>query len=258
MSLSNRVAIVTGGSSGIGRGIAIELAREGAKVVVADLQEAPKTGKYYDTDLTTSTAEEIERLGGEAAFIQTDVADDGQVVRMIDQTVGQFGGLDILVNNAAIHIPADSQTMSLADWDRVTAVTYRAVFVASKFAIPHLKDSSGGRIINISSIHSKRGGGGPAYPSAKAAVVNLSRDLAVELGKHGVTVNAICPGMTETAIQDYLTPEQIEECIAKTLLPRIGKPRDIARACVFLASADGEWITGTSLVVDGGWLASIM
>ena len=258
VKLQDRVAVVTGSSSGIGRGIAIEFAREGAKVVVADRQEAPKRGKYYDTDLTTSTAEEIQKLGHECLFVQTDVSNEQQVVELIDKASGHFGSLDILVNNAGIHIPGDSQSMSLAEWDQVTAVNYRAVFVASKYAIPHLKESAAGRIINISSIHSVRGGGGPAYPGSKAAVVNLSRDLAVELGKHGVTVNAICPGMVETAIQDYLTVEQIQECTQKNLLPRIGKPRDIGRACVFFASDDAEWITGTSLIVDGGWLANIM
>ena len=258
MNLSNRIAVVTGGSSGIGRGIAIELAREGAKVVIADIQEAPKRGRYYDTDLTTSTAEEIARIQGEAMFVQTDVANDQQIAALIAQTVERFGGLDILVNNAGIFVSGDSQSLSLADWDHVTSVNYRAVFVASKYAVPHLKKSAAGRIINISSIHCERGGGGPAYPGSKAAVVNLSRDLAIELGPFGVTVNAVCPGMIETAIQDYLTPEEIEQCAQKSVLPRIGKPRDIGRTCVFLASEDGEWITGTSIFVDGGWLASII
>ena len=257
MILSNRICIVTGGSSGIGRGIAIEFAREGAKVIIADVQQAPKSGKYYDTDVVTPTATEIEKLGGEATFIQTDVSDDSQVQHMIRQTVERFGGLDILVNNAGICIPGNSQELSLEDWDRITRINYRAVFVASKFGISHLKRSCAGRIINISSIQAHRGGGGPAYPGAKAAVVNLSRDLALELAPHQITVNSVCPGFIESAIQDYLTEDDIKSCREKTVLPRFGKPRDIARACVFLASDDAEWITGTSLVVDGGWLANL-
>ena len=258
MLLSNRVAIVTGGSSGIGRGIAIELAREGAKVAVADVQQAPKIGKYHETDLATTTVDEIEKLDGEGCFVKTDVSDELQVRNMIEQTYQRFGGLDILVNNAGIHIPGDSQALSLANWDKVTGLNQRGVFMASKLAVENLRNSRAGRIINIASIQAFRGGGGPAYPTAKAAVVNLTRSMAVELASDAITVNAVCPGYIETSIQDYASLEQIEVCRQKTLLPRFGKPRDVARACVFLASNDAEWITGTALVVDGGWLAGLM
>lgn len=257
MLLKERVAIVTGSSSGIGRGIALEFAREGAKVIIADLHEEPKQGKFYDTNVATPTAEVIKQLGSEGLYIQTDMGDETGVQRMIEQTIERFGGLDILVNNAGIHIPGDSQELSVKDWDKIIGINLRGIFLATKFSMVYLKQSNVGRIINISSIHAFSGGGGPGYAPAKAGVVNMTRDIALEVGQEGLTVNAICPGFIETPIQDYLTEEQIEMCRRRTPLPRFGTPRDIGRACVFLASDDAEWITGAALPVDGGWLTSI-
>lgn len=257
MLLRDRTAIVTGGSSGIGRGIAIELAREGANVVVADIQEAPRQGKWHDRDVTTPTAEECAILGARSLFVKTDVASEDEIANLIDQTVSTFGGLDILISNAGIHIPGNSQDLSVSDWDKVVGVNLRGVYLGTKMAVPHLVKSDAGRIINIASVHAFHGGAGPAYASAKAAVVNLTRDTACEVGEHGVTVNAICPGYIETPIQDYLTEEDIQGARDKTPLPRLGYPRDVGRACVFLASDDAEWITGVALPVDGGWLAPI-
>ena len=252
MLLKDRICIITGGSSGIGRGIALEFAREGAHIVIADKQETPLRGKYHETRVTTPTVAEIKKLGASGIFYQTDVSDESQVQQLIQRTVEHFGGLDILVNNAGIHIPGSSQNISIADWDKVVGVNLRGVFVATKLAIPHLKQSKFGRIIQIASVHAYGGGAGPAYAPAKAAVVNMTRDIALEVGQFGITVNAICPGYIETAIQDYLTPEQVEQALEKTPLSRLGLPKDIGRAAVFFASDDAEWITGTSLIVDGG------
>ena len=257
MLLDNRVAIVTGGSSGIGRGICLELAREGASVVVADIQEAPKKGYYYETTIQGTTLEAIQTAGGHGFFLRGDIAQEDFVQKLMKQTVKTFGVLDILVNNAGIHIPGSSQKLTVADWDRVMSVNLRALFLTTKAAVPHLKQSSHGRIIHISSVNFRGGGAGPAYAPAKAAVVNLTRDTAVELGPSGITVNAICPGFIETPIQDYLTLEQIEEGRRRTPLPRLGTPRDIGLACVFLASDNASWITGTALPVDGGWMAPV-
>ncbi len=252
MLLKDRISIVTGGSSGIGRGIALEFAREGASVIIADKQESPLQGKYHEKGVTTPTLQEIEKLGAQGIFIKTDVSDESQVAQMIHQTVAHFGRLDILVNNAGIHIPGGSQDISIADWDKVVGVNLRGVFLTTKLAVPHLKKSEFGRIIQLASVHAYGGGAGPAYASAKAAVVNMVRDTALEVGEFGITVNAICPGYIETAIQDYLTPEQIESSLEKTPLQRFGLPKDIGRAAVFFASDDAEWITGASLLVDGG------
>ena len=180
-----------------------------------------------------------------------------QVAHVIQQTVEHFGGLDVLVNNAGIHIPGGAQDLSIAEWDRVVGVNLRGVFVSTKLAIPHLKHSKFGRIIQIASVHAYGGGAGPAYAPAKAAIVNMVRDTALEIGQFGITVNAICPGYIETSIQDYLTPEQVEEALEKTALPRFGLPRDIGRAAVFFASDDAEWVTGASLLVDGGFAAGV-
>ena len=257
MVLRDRVAIVTGGSSGIGRGISIELAREGARVVVADVSEDPKRGRYHEKDARSPTVAEIAGLGGEAGFIKADISNEEAVRGLVEKAADRFGGLDILVNNAGIYIPGNSQELSVTDWDRIIALNLRGVFLTTKLSVPHLKGSKAGRIINIGSVHAFGGGGGPAYGSAKAGLVNLTRDAAVELGSANITVNAICPGYIETAIQDYLTPEQIEECRRRTPLPRLGLPRDIGRVCVFMASEDASWITGIALPVDGGWMARV-
>ena len=226
-------------------------------MAVADLREAPKQGKYHETNVTTPTAAEIDASGGTARFVQADCSSEADVRRMIEETVGAFGRLDVLVNNAGIHIPGGAAELAVEDWDRVVGLNLRGVFLATRYALPHLKQSPYGRIIHIASVHAFGGGAGPAYAPAKAAVVNMARDTAIEVGKYGITVNAICPGYIETAIQDYLTPEQIDACRERTPLPRLGKPHDIARAVVFYASNDGEWISGTSLVVDGGFTAFV-
>ncbi len=254
MRLKDRIAIVTGGSSGIGRGICLEFARAGARVVVADIQEAPKRGRYHETNISTTTLTEIGKLGGQGLFVQVDIGDQADVKNLIEYTLQSFGGIDIVVNNAGINSPGNSQEICLADWDRVIAVNLTGLFIASKLAAPYLKRSTAGRIINIASVHAFGGGSGPAYAASKAGVVNLTRDMALELATDSVTVNAICPGYIETPIQDYLTTEEIELACKRTPLPRFGTSRDIGLACLFLASDDAAWITGVALPVDGGWL----
>ena len=258
MPLRDRVALVTGGSSGIGRGICLELAREGARVVVADLQEEPKRGKLFERDTVTPTVAEVEKLGSEGLFIKADVSKEADVERFVEQGATHFGRLDILVNNAGIAVLGGTQDLSVPDWDRILDINLKAVFMTTKHALPYLKQSPAGRIINIASVNSFRGGLGPAYTASKAGVMNLTRDLAVEVGAAGVTANAICPGAIETAVQDFLgdAAEKLCEAIQSvTPIRRLGIPRDIGRACVFLASDDAAWITGIALPVDGGLLS---
>ena len=257
MRLRDRVGLVTGGSSGIGRGISIELAREGASVVIADLQETPRRGKYETDPPTTTTVEEIEKLGTRGLFVRTDVSDEQSVRRMLQKTIQRFAGIDIMVNNAAVLTPGNSQELSVEQWDRVLAVNLRSLFLTTKFAAPFLKQSKAGRIINIASVAAFFGGGGPAYSAAKAAVVNLTRDSALELAPYGVTVNAVCPGFVKTAMHDHFTEEKQKQLRQGTPLKRAGTPAEIGRTCVFLASDDGAWITGIALPVDGGWLARV-
>jgi meso-butanediol dehydrogenase/(S,S)-butanediol dehydrogenase/diacetyl reductase len=256
-TLENRVAIVTGAGSGIGRAVAIAFADAGARVAVADLRREPKVGRYHDIEPQAPTDQVILEAGGEALFVGTDVTDDSQVEALISATVARFGGVDILVNNAGVHVPGGIEALSIEDWDRVTRTNFRSLFVATRTALPHLKRSPYGRVIHMASVHAFGGGGGPAYAPAKAGVVNMARDTALEVAKYGITVNAICPGYIETPLQDYLTPEQIEFCRERTPLPRLGRPADIAHAALFLASDAAEWITGIALVVDGGWRSPV-
>ena len=189
----NSVCLVTGGSSGIGRGIAIEFAKEGAFVVVTDIQEKPKTGKYHDTDLSTTTLEEIQNIGGKGIFIKTDVSNDNEIINLVEKIKTDFEKLDILVNNAGIHIPGSIEDLSIQDWDIVTGVNIRGVFLLSKNCIELLKTSDRGRIIHIASVHAFGGGNGPAYASSKAGIINLTKDMSISLGQYVITVNTICP-----------------------------------------------------------------
>ena len=257
MNLKNRVAIVTGGSSGIGKGICLEFAKEGAKVVVADISNKPKQGKFFESNQSIPVDKEIKSLGGDSVFINTNISSENDVKNLIDSTIDLYGKIDILVNNAGIHIPGTTQDLSIEDWDKVIGVNLRGQFLTAKNCIPHLKKSKFGRIIQIASIHSFGGGLGPAYPPSKAALINLVKDLAIELAPYDITVNAICPGAIETPIQDYLTKKMIDDYKETIPLGRFGLPKDIAKAAVFFASDQSEWITGTSLTVDGGHTAKV-
>lgn len=250
-----RTVIVTGGSSGVGRGIALRFGEEGANVVVADVQREPKQGEYFQTDVTVPTDEVVrEELGSDAVYVETDVSDPHGAETMVDEAVDTFGGVDVLVNNAGIFIPGDSQELSVEDWNEVLGVDLDGTFYCAKYAVPYLKDAAG-HLINIGSVHSSQGGGGPSYASAKAAVINLTRDLAVELGEHAVNVNCICPGFVKTSVQDYQTDESMEREMEHTLLPYVAEPEDIGDVAVFLASEEASFIHGQSIYVDGGWTA---
>ncbi len=249
---ADRTVVVTGASSGIGRGIARQFAREGARVAVADLRRAPKQGVHYETDVTQPTDAMIrEELEQPAIFVETDVSEPESARDMVRTVVDEFGGIDVLVNNAGVLIPGDSQEITIEQWDRVMDININGAFYCTKFAVPHLVEA-GGHIINIGSVHAMDGGAGPPYTSSKAAVVNLTRDLAVELAPE-VNVNAICPGLISTPINDYLEEEDIEACLDRILFDRAGTPDEIGKSALFLASEDAAYITGQALYVDGGW-----
>ncbi len=255
--LQDRVAIVTGASSGIGRGIALAFANEGAIVVVADIREEPLRGKYHETNHRPPTAEQIFANGGSALYLQTDVSSIQQIERMIKTTILRFGKLDILVNNAGIGVVSEIDSQTDKEWDDLIGINLRAPFIATRLSIPHLQASSHGRVINVASVHAFGGGAGPGYASSKAALVNMTRDAAMTLGPDQITVNAICPGYIETPIQEYLSVQQIDSVRNRTPLPRLGKPSDVAGAAVYFASDEAQWVTGASLLVDGGMTASM-
>ena len=251
----DRTVLVTGAASGIGRGIATRFGEEGANVVVADIRREPKQGAYYDTDVEQPTDKKItDETDGTGLYVETDVSDPDSVSDTVGEIVNDFGQLDVLINNAGIYVPGGSQEISTEDWQRVIDVNLNGHFNCAKYAIPHLVESEG-HIVNMGSVMASEGGAGPPYASAKAAIVNLTRDLAVELGEASVNVNAICPGFVKTAIQDYQTEESIQTQLDHTLLPHGGVPRDIGDAAVFLASEEASFIHGTTLYVDGGWAA---
>jgi len=245
------MAIVTGGSSGIGRAIAMAFAREGAKVVIADLVETDRLeGK--------NTISLIKALGGAAIFVKTDISLEEDVKEMIRAAVEHFGHLDILVNNAGVVFEKTVEETSVQDWDRLMGVNVKGPFLGCKYAIPEMRKVGKGKIINIGSISGVMGQKRlSAYCASKAALVNLTRAMALDYAEDNINVNAICPGVIETAMTiDWLKdPEWSRLRLESTPALRFGRPEDIAHAAVFLASGESDFVVGHCLMVDGGWTA---
>jgi NAD(P)-dependent dehydrogenase (short-subunit alcohol dehydrogenase family) len=242
--LEERVAVITGAANGIGRAIAERLVKEGASVVIADVASD-------GADVAAS----IERKGGHAAFVQTDVTRDDHLSRMVDTALARFGRLDVLVNNAGVgsYVPFTELTPEI--WDRVHAVNLRAVYRACQIALPALV-SRGGAILNVASQSGLVGQAmNEAYCASKGGVVLLTRSLARELGPRGVRVNCVCPGGVETALlQGFLdvvgaTPAQVAQQVP---LRRMAAPSEVAAVAAFLVSDDASYVTGAALPVDGG------
>lgn len=256
MSLTDRTAVVTGAASGIGRGIATSLADAGANIVVADIRREPKQGEHFQTDVTEPTDELLETHGVETAYVETDVSREADVIELIAATMDRFDRLDILVNNAGIQVLGDTQALSVEDWHTVLDVNLTGAFLTAKYAMPYLHDAPQGRIVNVSSINAYFGGGGAPYAASKAALPNLSRELAIEAAESDTTVNTVLPGVVGTPMQDQNDAEARRRQAETTLLSRIGTPEDIGAAVRFLCSDAAEWITGAELLVDGGYCAA--
>jgi glucose 1-dehydrogenase len=250
------VAAVTGSASGIGRAIAIRLASEGASVVVSDVRRDPREGG-------APTEEAIAGSGGSCARIDADVSKWEDVDRLVSGAVEHFGRLDVIVNNAAIAGPASKALLDTTeeDWDAIMAVNLRGVFLCCKRAIAEMlgQEPIGevrGRVINISSQHGMVGSPGHvAYSTSKGGVVNLTRQLAVDYGRRGILVNAIAPGKIMTGSPEQANPDLTAYAQSRTPFSRLGRPDDVAGAAAFLASDDALYISGTNLLVDGGWMA---
>jgi NAD(P)-dependent dehydrogenase (short-subunit alcohol dehydrogenase family) len=256
LRLKDKVALVTGASSGIGRAIARAFAEEGASVAIVDVASSPREGGEPTHDL-------LRRAGHRVLFIEADIAEESQAESAVERTVRDFGRLDVLVNDAAISVGKSLTQTSLAEWERVMAVNVTGVFLMCRAAIRQMltqepRAEARGRIVNISSQHGMIAAPGDcAYGTSKSAVVYLTRQIAADYAKEGIVCNAVAPGKIMTGKPGQANdPKRLAYSQARTPLPRLGRPEDVARAAVFLASDEASFITGENLMVDGGWMAA--
>ena len=248
MRLANKVVIITGGAKGIGRGTALRLAREGARIVIADIDTA--NGKQ--------TVEDVKNLGATVRFVETDVSRAEDVRRLVQETVDIFGGVDVLHSNAA-HIQDFHPVLETteAEWEKALAVSLKGGFLCSKEVLPHMIKRGAGSIIFTASILSHIAiPGFAAYCAAKGGLIQLMRSLALDYGKYGIRVNALCPGPIRTWPDNVEVPRELQDSLTgPTILKRFGTPEEVANCVLFLASDEASFVTGSCLFVDGGWNA---
>jgi NAD(P)-dependent dehydrogenase (short-subunit alcohol dehydrogenase family) len=252
MRLEGKVALITGGGSGMGK-VASELfAREGAKVVLTDVADGPGE----------ATAAEIVDAGGEAVFVHADVSREADADAMVREAVERFGGLNILYNNAGVMLSDDGSvdTTEESIWDITLAVNVKGVAFGCKFGIPAMIASGGGSIINVASFVAWLGAATSqtAYTASKGAVLAMTREIAVEYARKGIRCNALCPGPTETPLLMQLLSDDAKRQRRFVHIPmgRLGQAEELAKAALFLASDDSSYMTGASLIVDGGITAA--
>ena len=249
--LTGKVALITGAGMGMGREAAVLFAEEGARVVVCDINE-----KAAEETVTL-----VEKAGGQALAAVGDVAIEDDVKRMVEEGVRRFGALHVLYNNAGVLWKDKDRSVLETDgaqWDRVMAINLKSVFWVTKHGIPYLKQAGGGSIILVGSVSALAGftRAQDAYTAAKGALISLNKSLAIQFAKDRIRSNIIHPGIVETPLQaPYLTPELRAEFNAGIPLGRIGQPRDIAFAALFLASEESSFMTGAEMIVDGGFMA---
>jgi len=253
MRLTNKIAIITGAGSGQGRAAALTFSREGAKIVVSD----------WKPELGEETVTLVQKAGGKAIFVRTDVSESADVQNLIRTTVSTFGRIDILYNNAGVGFSSPLSMSDVintpeADWDRVIAINLRSMYLTAKYGVPEMIKSGGGSIINTASIAALIGSGAAhAYTAAKGGMVALSRALAVEFGPKNIRVNCICPGAIDTPmIAPVVEPlKKSGRLFMTSPIRRLGTPEDIANCALFLASDESSFVTGATIVVDGGYIA---
>jgi len=250
MRLKDRVAIVTGGARGLGRAFALRLAQEGAQIMVMNIVLRDK-----DLEDMKETVALIKETGGDAQFFEGDVTSESDTRAMAEAAVEAFGGIHILINNAAIYdglVRKPFDEIPVDEWDRVMGVNVKGAFLSTRAVFPLMKQQEYGKIVNLCSETAFTGSHGFVhYVSSKGGVLALTRALAVELGPYNICINAVAPGFTDTEASRSLTDvEQYDT--SKTPLERVGTPEDITGAALFLASPESDFITGQTLVVDGG------
>jgi dihydroanticapsin dehydrogenase len=252
MRLKGKIAVITGAATGLGEATALLFAEEGARVVVADVDDTGGEG----------AASEIRKKGAEAQFVHADIAQESDARTIADEAVRAFGRIDILVNNAAIFVLKGFDA-TVSEWQRSLGINVVGTALVTKHVAEVMKKNGGGAIVNLSSISAWIAQSNMfAYSSTKAAILQMTRNMAMDLAPYGIRVNAVCPGTIMTAaVRRYmqerrLTLEQLNaEEGAKTLLKRVGEQREVASAILFLASDEASYITGTHLMVDGGYTA---
>ncbi|NOZ49824.1 MAG: glucose 1-dehydrogenase [Chloroflexi bacterium] len=252
MRLKNKVAIVTGAGAGMGGAVAVAYAREGAKVVVVDVDEK----------LAQATVAKIQSVGGEASFIYTDVSEASRVKAMVASAVERYGGVDVLYNNAGVQfMKADSRAHELSEeiWDRTHAVNLKGAWLCAKYVIPAMMERGGGSIILVASPTGFRGcaPGATAYSSSKGGIIGLTRIMAVDYAKDHIRVNALFPATTETPmIAEALTGAEKRKRLAAAIpMGRIGQPEDVVGLAIFLAADEAAFCTGGFYMADGGMTA---
>ena len=244
--LDGKVALVSGGASGIGAAHVRVFAAEGAKVIAGDLQE----------DKGRAVVEAVNKSGGEAVFVGLDVARQEDWSRAVEEAVSRFGKLTTLINNAGIYWPRGTEEETLEGWNTMIAVNQTGVWLGMKAAVAAMREAGGGAIVNISSLYGLIGSPGSiSYHATKGAVRLMTKSAALEYVKQGIRVNSIHPGQIDTPILSGLTPEQNEQIKAATPMGRLGRPEEIAYGSLYLCSDEAAYTTGAELVIDGGWFA---
>jgi acetoacetyl-CoA reductase len=241
--MTGKACLVTGGSRGIGRAIALELGRGGAAVAV---------GYAHDPDAAAAVADEIAATGGQAFTFGCDVEDPAAIETAVAGVIDRFGKIDVLVNNAGITRDRSLAKMSSEEWDAVLQTNLSSVFHLTARVLPHMVEAGYGRIVNISSVIGLHGNFGQAnYAAAKAGIIGFTKSAAIELARKGVTVNAIAPGFIETEMIAAMPEDVRARILARIPLARFGRPEEVAKVVVFLV-ADGDYITGQVITIDGG------
>lgn len=245
MEFKNKVVIVTGASRGIGKATAAMFARKGAKVVI-----------HYNSNRAGAdeVAAEIEKMGRDYLIVQADVSKMDEVRDMVNKTINKFGRVDILVNNAGITEPKDFRDTTEEEWDRMMRINLKSVFLCCKEVVPYMEKQQYGRIINLSSIVGKTGGigAGVHYCAAKAGVIGFSKALANQVAKDGITVNVVAPGMIDTRMISWRSPELMKKHVGQIPVGRVGKTEEVAAAICYLASDEAAFMTGQTLDINGG------